>query len=203
MATTLKASSTKAKPSGATNPNKCQAGWTKCATGIVFQGADCGSDGSANNTISGTNCGISSVRSGVWIYGPLAAQTISGTVTATIRGAAATFTNLYKAATAAYIMKPCGVKRATLRAITTFGTCWTTTAADYTSCALTLTSGCAVAGDYLVVEAGFKDSCFLCNDTGKVTDGSTGPHTRWVFSGTIQLQTVTNTNQLMMVGVGT
>jgi hypothetical protein len=142
------------------------------------------------------------VRTVVNAYGPLAAQTVSGTVTTTIRGKAATFTNLFKASTAVYIMKPCGVKRGTLLARRNYGTCWTTTLTDFTDTAQTMTAVCAQAGDYLVTEAGFADTCFLCNDTGTVQNGSTGPHTRWVFSGTIALQT-TVPGQLMMVGVGT
>lgn len=202
MATTIKASSSKCVPAGATQPNKCQGGWTKCASGIVFKGGDDGSDGSSLTSHTGTNSGISSVRTVVSIYGPIAAQSISGTVTATIRGKAAVFTNLYKASTAVYIMKPCGVKRATLKARTNFGTCWTTTLADYTSSALSMCTQSSQAGDYLVMEAGFADTCFLCNDTGTVQNGSTGPHTRWVFSGTIQLQKG-HPGSLMLMGVGT
>ena len=203
MATTIKASSAKAKPSGATNPIRCVGGWTRCATGVVFQGGDCGSDASANNTIcGGSSAGTGKTRAGVWIYGPLNAQTISGCVTTTIRGNDVTFTNLYHPRTAIYIMKPCGTLRATVLAQTGPACLFSTVATDYTF-TNALTSQSALAGDYLVTEAGYGAGCFLCTDTGKIIDGSTGPHTRWVFTGTFTLQTVTNTNQLMMMGMGT
>lgn len=202
MAITLKGSST--KTTAASHPARTISGWGRCATGVVFQGADCGSDGSALTCIAGGTSAQTSTRSGVWIYGPLAAQTLSGTITTTIRGKVGVFTNIYKAVTAAYIMKPCGTLRhAVLTGLNRYGTCWTTTQADYTSCALTIVA-CAVAtaGDYLVLEAGYSNTCFLCSCVGTVQSGSTGPHTRWVFSGNVTLQTGVP-NSLMRMGFGT
>lgn len=198
---TLKASSTKAKPSGATNPNHCQGGWTHDSTCIVFKGGDCGSDGSALTCVPGANTSNVSTRNGVWVYGPLAAQNISGCVTTTIRARCTVFTNSEHPNTAIYIMKPCGVKRATLLARTGPACLMSTVCTDFTF-TNALTSACAVAGDYLVMEAGGQ-TCFLCIATFDVVSGSTGPHTRWVFTqGTIVLQTGVP-NQLMLMGVGT
>jgi hypothetical protein len=206
MATTLKASSTKCKPAGATNPARTISGWTTCGGGIVFLGGDDASDGSALTAIAGSahSGTLYTTRLGVWIYGPIAAQTISGTITATIRGRTTTFANMFKRAYAAYIMKPCGTLRHTLiTGIRTFGCFETTCFADATDAAQCIVaSAVATAGDYVVLEAGANDTCFVCSDTARIEAGSTGPHMRWVFSGTILLQTGVN-NSLLQMGYGT
>lgn len=95
-----------------------------------------------------------------WVYGPLAANAISGTLDYQLRGRADTFSNYYRACMAAYIMKPDGTIRSTLLAAESSidDVDFTTSYANYTRSGISITSQTPTAGDYLVIEFGGDNS---------------------------------------------
>lgn len=104
-----------------------------------------------------------------WVFGPLKAQTISGTVKGNMRGSESNAGANATPALAIKIIKPDGTDRAILLApvasdSATSGHEYTTSLTNMTfqdaaeSASISLTSGNASEGDYLVIEVGFRSA---------------------------------------------
>jgi hypothetical protein len=113
----------------------------------------------AMTTINAGEHSQSSDRSGFgWVYGPLAASAISGTIDWQIIGRPNTFDNIYHGTIAVYLVQPDATLRSTLLSASTSdqGTVWTV-AAGYVArskAGQAITSQTPTAGDYLVIELG-------------------------------------------------
>lgn len=161
-----------------------------------------------------------------WVIGPLAAQSISGTVRAVIRcsesntGANATLAMAIK------IIQPNGADRATLLGVTASDSAtapyemntvldsrrvWTANETE----PLSLTTQSASAGDYLVIEMGFRSATTTTRNVSlrlgdasasnlAYGDGETNDYNGWVeFSGDLQILTpITATLNKMLDGIG-
>lgn len=161
-------------------------------------------------TVNSGEASQSSDRSGhAWVYGPLAANAISGTIDFRVRGRANTFTNIYHATVALWLAQPDGTLRSTLLNATTLdqGTVWTASYANYTLLAGTITTQTPTAGDYLIMEVGTVAD-FLDVDSFdiQIGDTSASDHMYVDFnSATISLQgptavTYTNDGQTKKIG---
>lgn len=91
-----------------------------------------------------------------WVYGPLKAGTITGTLDCQVRGRSSVFSNVYHATMAAWIAKPDGTVRGTLVNASDVieATQWGTAYANYVAASATCSSVTVTAGDYLVMEVG-------------------------------------------------
>lgn len=122
-----------------------------------------------------------------WTYGPLAAQTISGTVEFRIRGRANTFVNIYHLTAAIWIANGSGTLQSTLLSASTLddGVVWDTTYTMYTFSGAITSQTCS-AGDYLVMELG-TIADFLDVDSYDIEIGDTDAtnHGYFDFSATI------------------
>jgi|SRR5581483_7046930 len=168
-------------------PSIVNACWTFTSSNLTRHGGS-----TTNNTSSNLTSGDGTSRSGSystvlgqWVYGPIAGQTISGTMTPTITGESNFYCAYYTSAYAAWIMKPCGGLRAVLLPKTKDPGCqsWKWKCAGglqtFTMPAANLSSQTAVAGDYLVFEAGSQTlGSFGCVNLPILGEGGT----RIVFS---------------------
>jgi len=145
--------------------------------------------------------GIQSTAGYQFIYGPLAAQTLSGTVTTVIRGRSTTYVNIYTASTCVWVATAAGGVRGTARAETPYGALWGTSYVNYTSSALALSSVTVQAGDFLVLEAGWDSATYTDFDRGNISIG--GNVGKWTFSANIELLVGGLPNALMLMGAGT
>ena len=178
-ATTYYASSSVSAP---ITPGSVHSSWNRKSSGFLVRAA-VKSDASSNSTWSDSFVsGTQSTAGGQFIYGPIGAQTISGTVTATIRGAASYYSNIYVARTAVWIATPTGSLRATCLSGTDDSSNWSTSLTNYTLSSHSV-SCTATNGDYLVMEGGWDDTTYLDSDAGKV--GAGGSNMKWAFSQTI------------------
>jgi hypothetical protein len=141
-------------------------------------------------TISlGSTSSASQTRSGYqWVYGPLNAQSISGTCSCDVRGKATTFINLFFARVAIWVAKPDGTSRGTLFSPNSShnSTDWSTSFSTYNA-NVSLSSVSALAGDYLVYEVGQCREAFVDVDSSAVEIGDTSSSTRmeFTFSGSV------------------
>lgn len=147
-----------------------------------------------------------------WVYGPLAANAISGTIDYQLRGRADTFSNYYRACLAIYLMKPDGTIRSTILAAETAidDVDFTTTYANLGKTSQAITSQTPTAGDYLVIEFGGDNSTDGFIDVEsfdlEIGDVHASNYPFVTFSATISLQaptslTYSNSGQSVLPGV--
>lgn len=140
-----------------------------------------------------TNKGDTSTVSGIqatcayqWVYGPIAAGTITGTCGLGVRGDTLNFTNIYRAAAVAWIAKPDGTLRGTLFSVDVDNVDMSTVASTAYTWTATCSSVTATAGDYLVLELGWNDSTFTDFEQGRIEigDGNSETYPYFDFSDT-------------------
>lgn len=143
------------------------ASWTQQGAGFNRKKAVLTRISSSSSTIAANNGGLNDYTSSgyQWVYGPIAAGTISGTCDTRVRGEADIFVDLYTARVAAWIAKPDGTSRGTLISPSTAGNAslWTTGFVNYDN-TFSCSSVTAVAGDYLVLEVGAHHAASLSDD---------------------------------------
>jgi hypothetical protein len=167
----------------------------------------------ATGTTSGRRQGVAR-----WVIGPLAAQTISGTIQAVMRVQESNAAANAQLAIAAKIIQPDGSNRAVL--LNEISSDSATSPYEFTTSLasklaynasegqpISLTSGDAEAGDFLVIEIGFRSATTTSYTlTFRVGDsaasdltygyGETNDYNPWVqFSADIQMQNVEFINQ--------
>jgi hypothetical protein len=143
------------------------ASWTQQGSGFNRKKAVLNRISSSSSTIAAGNGGLNDYTSSgyQWVYGPIAAGTISGTCATRVRGEADIFVDLYTARVAAWIAKPDLTSRGTLISPSTAGNAslWTTSFANYDN-TFSCSSVTAVNGDYLVLEVGAHHAAALSDD---------------------------------------
>lgn len=174
----------------AITPAIVNAGWSRTSAGIQRLAA-LTTDTTGNATWSDSSqASLHSSCLGQWIYGPLAGQSISGTLALTITGKGLNFTTqMYTSALACWIAKPDATLRATLLAKTAdpnTSAFWSNTFGSFSVAAVNLTTQTATAGDYLILEAGLDDATFTDPETGSLRAG--GSSTFFTFNNSIQTQ---------------
>lgn len=133
-----------------------------------------------------------------WVYGPLAANAISGTLDYQLRGRADTFSNYYRACVAAYIMKPDGTIRSTLLNAqdSIDDVDFTTSYVNLTKSTISISTQTPTAGDYLVIEFGGDNSTDGFVDVEsfdlEIGDVHASNYPFVTFSATISLQAPTS-----------
>lgn len=162
-------------------------GWTRTSAGIVRKALVAVDSSTATSFADSAQASVHSSCLGQWMYGPLAAQTISGTLAASVTGKAGTFGNIYETAIAAWIATSAGALRGSLLSKTNDPNHinWGTVFGAYAVAAQTLASVSAQAGDYLILEAGLDDPAFTNSEIGTLQAG--GSKTSFTLSQSIQL----------------
>jgi len=135
-----------------------------------------------------------------WVYGPLEANQISGTVAISMPCSNATFINIYKMTAAVFLATPGGSLRSTLLSAGSYDDVYFTTSKTTMTVTLGLTSRTPTAGDYLVFEVGYgRPDGWVDSESASVYIGEAGSYfnfsdtiTRWAPAGLTYGSTTVN-----------